>query len=119
MRQPGSLWWERPNLGGWPCDAFGRGDLAEARRRHAPLVPLGRALMSVAADPIPVKTARALLGRGTGALRLPLCLAAAPGREALRRSLDRHGLRVREVRPSVSRRARSHDLPALEPRDEP
>jgi len=73
----------------------------------------------MAANPIPVKTALALLGRGTGALRLPLCPPAAPGREALRRSLDRHGLQVREDRPSESRRTRSHDLPALEPRDEP
>jgi 4-hydroxy-tetrahydrodipicolinate synthase len=100
-------------------DAFRRGDLAEARRRHARLVPLCRALMGVAANPIPVKTALALLGRGTGELRLPLCPPDAPGREALRRGLDRHGLRVREDRPSERRRTRSHDLPALEPREEP
>jgi 4-hydroxy-tetrahydrodipicolinate synthase len=81
-------------------DAFRRGDLAEARRRHARLFPLCRALMGVAANPIPVKTALALLGRGTGELRLPLCPPDAHGREALRRSLDRHGLRVREDRPS-------------------
>ncbi|MBV8076116.1 MAG: dihydrodipicolinate synthase family protein [Planctomycetaceae bacterium] len=106
-------------MGGWHVDAFGRGDLAEARRRHAQLFPLCRALMGVAANPIPVKTALALLGRSTGELRLPLCPAAAPGREALRRSLDRHGLRIREDRPSESRRTRSHALPALETRDEP
>ena len=101
-------------------DAFRRGDLAEARRHHARLFPLCRALMGVAANPIPVKTALALLGRGTGELRLPLCPPDAHGREALRRSLDRHGLRVREDRPSDNnRRTRSHDLPALETRDEP
>ena len=62
---------------------------------------------------------QALLGRGTGELRLPLCPPDAHGREALRRSLDRHGLRVRDDRPSDNRRTRSHDLPALETRDEP
>ncbi|MBV8676660.1 MAG: dihydrodipicolinate synthase family protein [Planctomycetaceae bacterium] len=106
-------------MGGWHFDAFRRGDLAEARRRHAQLLPLCRALMGVAANPIPVKTALALLGRGTGELRLPLCPPEAHGREALRRSLDRHGLRVREDRPSESRPTRSHDLPAFETRDEP
>ena len=62
-------------------DAFRRGDLAEARRRHARLFPLCRALMGVASNPIPVKTALALLGRGTGELRLPLCPPDVHGRE--------------------------------------
>ncbi|MBV8315699.1 MAG: hypothetical protein JOZ53_12235 [Planctomycetaceae bacterium] len=119
MRQPRSLWWDRRNLGGWPYDAFGRGDLAEARRRPAQFVPLGRALRGVAADPIPIKTALALLGCGIGELRLPLGPPEAPGREPLRRSLDRHGLRVREDRPSEGGRTRSHALPALETRNEP
>jgi 4-hydroxy-tetrahydrodipicolinate synthase len=70
-------------------DAFRRGDLAEARRQHARLFPLCRALLGVATNPIPVKTALALLGRGTGELRLPLCPPDGRGIETLRRILNR------------------------------
>ena len=73
-------------------DAFGRGDLAEARRLHLKLFPLCRDLLGVAANPIPVKTALAMLGRGNGEFRLPLCPPDERGREALRRSLARYGL---------------------------
>jgi 4-hydroxy-tetrahydrodipicolinate synthase len=72
--------------------AFERGDLAEARRRHQALFPLCRDLLGVAANPIPVKLALAMLGRGNGELRLPLCPPDERGREALRRSLVRYGL---------------------------
>lgn len=73
-------------------DAFGRGDLAEARRFHAKLFPLCRDLLGLAPNPIPVKTALALLGRGNGEMRLPLCPPDAKAREALKRSLARFGL---------------------------
>jgi 4-hydroxy-tetrahydrodipicolinate synthase len=73
-------------------DAFGRGDLAEARRRHAALFPLCRDLLSLAPNPIPVKTALALLGRGNGELRLPLCPLEERALPLLRRSLERYGL---------------------------
>src|SRR6185312_2456488 len=43
--------------------AFDRGDLAEARRLHTRLFPLCRDLLGLAPNPIPVKTAMALLGR--------------------------------------------------------
>ena len=46
-------------------DAFRRGDLAEARRFHAELFPLCRALLGLAPNPIPVKTALALSGTAT------------------------------------------------------
>lgn len=72
--------------------AFEQGDLAEARRRHAGLFPLCRDLLGVATNPIPVKIAMALLGRGNGELRLPLCPPDERGRETLRRSLVRYGL---------------------------
>jgi len=39
-----------------------------------------------------VKTALALLGRGNGELRLPLCPPDERGRETLRRSLARYGI---------------------------
>ncbi|MBV8317037.1 MAG: 4-hydroxy-tetrahydrodipicolinate synthase [Planctomycetaceae bacterium] len=73
-------------------DAFGRGDLAEARRRHAALFPLCRDLLSLAPNPVPVKTALALLGRGNGELRLPLCPLDDRALPLLRRSLERYGL---------------------------
>ncbi len=73
-------------------EAFQAGDLAEARRRHAKLFPLCRDLLGVATNPIPVKLALALLGRGNGELRLPLVPPDETGPRALRRSLVRYGL---------------------------
>ncbi len=73
-------------------DAFNAGDLAGARARHARLFPLCRDLLGIATNPIPVKLALALLGRGNGELRLPLCPPDDRGREALRGSLARYGL---------------------------
>ena len=49
------------------------GDFAEARRRHLELFTLAKGMLSLATNPIPVKTAMKLLGRDTGELRLPLC----------------------------------------------
>lgn len=72
--------------------AFHRGDLIEARRLHQKLFPLCRDLLALAANPIPVKTALQLLGRGNGEFRLPLCPPEERAREALRRSLVRYGL---------------------------
>jgi 4-hydroxy-tetrahydrodipicolinate synthase len=76
--------------------AFEQGDLAGARSRHAALFPLCRDLLGVATNPIPVKTALAMLGRGNGELRLPLCPPDERGRQALRRSLVRCGLLAQE-----------------------
>jgi 4-hydroxy-tetrahydrodipicolinate synthase len=78
-------------------DAFRRGELAEARRLHAALFPLCRDLLGIAANPIPVKLALALLGRGNGEMRLPLCPPDPKGRETLRRSLIRYGLLAPEA----------------------
>jgi 4-hydroxy-tetrahydrodipicolinate synthase len=73
-------------------DAFDRGALDEARRLHLRLFPLCRDLLGMAPNPIPVKTALALLGRGTGEFRLPLCPLDERGRTTLRRSLVQFGL---------------------------
>jgi len=72
--------------------AFQRGDLAEARRLHAKLFPLCRDLLGIAPNPIPVKTALAVLGRGNGEMRLPLCPLEPKAVEALTRGLARYGL---------------------------
>jgi len=72
--------------------AFERGEPAEARRLHARLFPLCRDLLGLAPNPIPVKTALALLGRGNGEMRLPLLPPDERARDALRRTLVRYGL---------------------------
>jgi 4-hydroxy-tetrahydrodipicolinate synthase len=73
-------------------DAFERGDLAAARQAHARLFPLCRDLLGLAPNPIPLKTAMALLGRGNGEMRLPMCPPDAKAREALKQTLARYGL---------------------------
>jgi 4-hydroxy-tetrahydrodipicolinate synthase len=55
------------------CAAFLGGDWNRARQLHADLFELSRGLLSLATNPIPIKTAMALRGKDTGALRLPLC----------------------------------------------
>ena len=73
-------------------EAFRAGDLAEARRLHLKLFPLCRDLLGVAPNPIPIKTALALLGRGNGEMRLPLTPPGPAAVEALKRSLAHYGL---------------------------
>ncbi len=73
-------------------DAFRSGNLAEARKRHLKLFPLCRDLLGLAPNPIPVKTALSLLGRGNGEMRLPLCPPEERGLLALRRTLAGYGL---------------------------
>jgi 4-hydroxy-tetrahydrodipicolinate synthase len=73
-------------------EAFGAGDLAGARRHHARLFPLCRDLLGIAPNPVPLKAALALLGRGNGELRLPLIPVEEAGIVALRRTLTRYGL---------------------------
>ena len=77
-------------------DACRQGDFARARRLHVHLFPLSQALMSLAPNPITVKTAIALIGLGNGELRLPLTAPDLRVRETLSVILSRHGLRVHE-----------------------
>jgi 4-hydroxy-tetrahydrodipicolinate synthase len=72
--------------------AFDAGKLEEARKWHYRLFPLCRDLLGVATNPIPVKTAMKLLGRGTGELRLPLCPLDAAGEARIRQTLGEYGL---------------------------
>jgi 4-hydroxy-tetrahydrodipicolinate synthase len=71
---------------------FNDGDLQAARGRHARLFPLCRDLLGLGPNPAPLKAALALLGRGNGELRLPLCPLDESERGRLSRALDRYGL---------------------------
>ena len=73
-------------------DAYRMGDITAARERHLRLFPLCRDLLGVAVNPVAVKTAMALLGRGNGELRLPLVPVDDATRAALRSTLGRYGL---------------------------
>jgi 4-hydroxy-tetrahydrodipicolinate synthase len=72
--------------------AFDAGRIAEAQQRHRRLFPLCRDMLGVATNPIPIKTALKLLGRGTGELRLPLCPVDAAGEARIRQTLTQYGL---------------------------
>jgi 4-hydroxy-tetrahydrodipicolinate synthase len=72
--------------------AFEAGDLTKARELHHKLFPLCRDLLSLAPNPIPVKTGLAILGRGNGEMRLPLVPPDERTRLAIAQSLARYGL---------------------------
>ncbi|MBA4063270.1 MAG: 4-hydroxy-tetrahydrodipicolinate synthase [Isosphaera sp.] len=72
--------------------AFAAGNVAEAQRLHRRLFPLCRDMLGVATNPIPVKTAMRLLGRGSGEMRLPMCPLDAAGEARVRQTLAAHGL---------------------------
>lgn len=73
-------------------DAFQNARVEEAAAIHARLFPLCRDLLGLAPNPIPVKSALALLGRGNGELRLPLCPLDEKSSQLLIKSLTRYGL---------------------------
>jgi 4-hydroxy-tetrahydrodipicolinate synthase len=53
-------------------DAFGKGETDAARKIHLGLLPLIKALMTLSANPIPVKSALNAMGFPAGPFRLPL-----------------------------------------------
>ena len=72
--------------------AYEAGKSAEALQWHRRLFPLCRDMLSVATNPIPVKTAMKLVGRGSGELRLPLCSLDAAGEARVAQTLRGYGL---------------------------
>jgi len=72
--------------------AFDAGRVREAQAQHRKLFPLCRDMLGVATNPIPIKTAMKLLGRGTGELRLPLCPLDSAGEARIRKTLVDYGL---------------------------
>jgi 4-hydroxy-tetrahydrodipicolinate synthase len=72
-------------------DAFFAGKTSEALRIHYKLEPLHSPLF-IETNPIPVKTALALMGRIGEEFRLPLCPMADASKERLRKALKDYGL---------------------------
>ncbi len=72
-------------------NAYAAGNLDAARKLHYQLLPLHRA-MFLETNPIPVKTAAAILGHMDGELRLPLTPMASANREKLVQVLRDAGL---------------------------
>ncbi len=84
------------------CRAILDADWVAARAGHEDLLILSRGLLSLSTNPIPVKTAMAILGRDTGALRLPLCEPDAPSRRAIADLLKAAAIRPLELSSSPS-----------------
>jgi 4-hydroxy-tetrahydrodipicolinate synthase len=72
--------------------AFDAGRIKDAGEKHYQLFPLCRDMLGVATNPIPIKAAMKLLGRGTGELRLPLCPLDSAGENRVRQTLVNYGL---------------------------
>lgn len=75
-------------------DAFEGGNLDEAQRLHRQLFSLGRELLGLASNPIPIKAAMKMVGRDTGEVRLPLVPLDAEPAARLQRLLADYGLPV-------------------------
>ncbi len=71
--------------------AFLGGDWKRAREIHLKLFPLCQA-MFCETNPIPVKTAMAILGMIGGELRLPLCPMSGPNLDRLKTAMRAYGL---------------------------
>lgn len=72
--------------------AYDAGQKDDALRWHRKLFPLCRDLLSVATNPIPVKTAMKLMGRDNGEFRLPLCPLDEAGEARITQTLKGYGL---------------------------
>ena len=68
------------------------GDFAKARELHLKLFPLCRAMLSMATNPIPIKTAMKFAGHDTGELRLPMCSMPAAMQAELEQLLRDSGI---------------------------
>ncbi len=72
-------------------DAFAAGDLKRARELHYRMAPLMDALF-IETNPIPVKTALAMMGKVQEDFRLPLCRMSEKNRETLKKAMQDYGL---------------------------
>lgn len=72
--------------------AFDAGNFAEALKLHRKLFTLCKDLLSVATNPIPLKTAMKMLDMDSGELRLPMCPLDDAGEARIRKTLTEYGL---------------------------
>lgn len=73
------------------CDAFFNGNLEKARKLHYKLQPLHR-VMFIETNPIPVKTALAMMGKIEEEFRLPLVKMGEANRKKLKKTLTGYGV---------------------------
>ncbi|MBI4355608.1 MAG: 4-hydroxy-tetrahydrodipicolinate synthase [Candidatus Omnitrophica bacterium] len=88
-----------PSLVAAMIRVFQDGNVAEARKWHAKLLPLTRA-MFLETNPIPVKTAMGMLGMIEPELRLPLCAISEVNHARLQQALIAYGLLTPSGAPS-------------------
>ncbi len=72
-------------------DAFFAGNMEEARRLHLHLLKISNA-MFIETNPVPVKTAAALMGKCSDEVRLPLAPMSAANRSKLSGIMTAYGL---------------------------
>ncbi|NLO22329.1 MAG: 4-hydroxy-tetrahydrodipicolinate synthase [Syntrophomonadaceae bacterium] len=72
-------------------DAFKGGEVEKARQIHLELFPIFKGLF-VCTNPIPVKEALNMMGKGVGGFRPPLCEASESEREFIRQLLGKYKL---------------------------
>ena len=85
-------------------DAALAGDWSGARAIHYRLLPLMR-MNFVETNPIPVKTALELMGRGKANFRAPLCELSSQHLDALRQALEQAGVDLPAGGPMPARKA--------------
>ncbi|HBR21909.1 MAG TPA: 4-hydroxy-tetrahydrodipicolinate synthase [Nitrospiraceae bacterium] len=73
------------------CAAWEKGDVAKARKLHYKLEPLN-ASMFIETNPIPAKTALAMMGKIKEEFRLPLCEMSDENKDKLKKALKDYGL---------------------------
>ena len=73
------------------CAAWEKGDIAKARKLHYKLEPLN-ASMFIETNPIPAKTALAMMGKIKEEFRLPLCEMSDANKDKLEKALKDYGL---------------------------
>lgn len=74
------------------CDAFLGNDFARAQQIHREIFPLSKGLLSLDVNPVPLKAAMRLLGRDSGAVRLPLVEASKEATVRISEILANFGL---------------------------
>lgn len=73
-------------------DLILEGDLVKARQWHRKLFALAKNLLTMATNPIPIKTAMAMLDMASDELRLPMTPLEESKKTALRKALQDYGL---------------------------